>query len=184
MKSWSAKTVYVSYYWIWTQRKQQDQTVYPVTYSKWSPKKLHQPYCSTAPLQPANSANNGNTLWSQMESLIVKSHRLSVNFPLASSIAYWKFWRAFCSFCEKSWCHIWLQLKHDLACIEHLQISIHWTQTNWFHTPFSHCSSDSNSRLCFHSVPLGLLQLPTCWLSTVSHWQIAESSERSCTTYL
>ena len=65
-------------------------------------------------------------------------------------------------------CHTWLQLKHDTACIEHLQISIHWTQTNWIHTPFTHCSSDSNSRLCFHSVLLGPLQLPTRWLSSFS----------------
>ena len=101
---------------------------------------------------------------SKTESMLAKSHRLSVNFPLPSSMRIGNSEVLFVSSVKTLGVTSWLQLKHDPACIEHLQISIHWTKTNWFHTPFTHCSSNPNSRLCFHSVPLGLLQLATRWL--------------------
>ena len=126
------------------------------------------------------TAKRSQCLWSHT------GYPLTFPFLLEFFNAYRKFWGALCSFCKKSLCHTWLQLKHDSAWIEHLQISLYWTQsqTDWFYMPFTHCSSDSDSCLCFHSVPLGLLQLPTSWLSTVSHWQIAEGSECSRMTYL
>ena len=89
--------------------------------------------------------------------MLVKSHRLSVNFPFSSSMRIENSEVLFVPFCEKSWHPTCLQLKHDSACIEHWQISIHWIQTNRFYRPFIHCSSDSDSHLCFYSVPLGLL---------------------------
>ena len=87
--------------------------------------------------------------------MLVKSHRLSVNFPLPSSMRIRNSEVLIVPSVNNLRCHTWL---HDSACIEHFQISIHLTRTNWFHTSCTHCSSDSNSRLCFHSVLLGLLQ--------------------------
>ena len=50
--------------------------------------------------------------------------------------------------------------------------------------PFTHCSGNSDSFLCFLSIPAGLLQLPACWLSSAPHWQVAKSSEIRCMTCL
>ena len=64
-----------------------------------------------------------------------------------------------------------LRVTHNcnltLLSIEDLQINIHSTQTDWFQAPLSHCSNNSDSHLCFHSVLLGLLQY-TCWLCSTS----------------
>ena len=120
---------------------------------------------------------------SKTESMLMKSHRLSVNFLFLLRCVLEILKRSLFILWKISVSHL-TAIKYDSARTEHLQISLHWTQTNCFHTPFTHRSSDSNSRLCFHSVLPKLLQLPTHWLSTVSHWQIAENSERSCTTYL
>ena len=68
--AFKTKMVWTSYYWTWTQGKQQNQMVYPVASSKRSPKDLHQPwpYCSTASLQKAIFPSNGNMGWSNPSS--------------------------------------------------------------------------------------------------------------------
>ena len=108
---------------------------------------------------------------SKTESMLVKSHRLSVNFPLPSSMRIGNSEVLFVSSVKNLGVTVDCNLnmtQHVLNICRSAYIELRKIGSI-AHVPFTHCSSDSNSRLCFHSVPLGLLQLPTRWLSTVSH---------------